>query len=497
PNIRAYNENDGIFIFNGGTSIPELLYSIDINKGVTIANPPYTKGGQYTYDNKTGTLYALIFEKSQSVYYLSKINPYTGETLNISNNYIPNIGICQGFYTFDEINHRFIILSNKEIYTIDASSGVLISNPSLELLTNELIVCASLCFDNSKNKLYGLLWDPMVTKKYFLVSIDPSTGAISKIGTGSSIFEQGGSSAIDKANQQFLYLYSSVNQNGYVIATFDIKTGNVLYNKIIKHFNSTDNFFSLIYDNKREKLLSIHWLSKIDNNIYLGNDTTICPNDNLILETGNPNLNYLWNTGATSNSIIVSKAGEYSVTLSYGSCNKTGSINISNYPASVLDLGKDTTICGGCSIILNAGNIFNYYKWQDGSDNPTYTVNKSGTYWVEAIDENDCKYTDKINIKNECDGKDIFIPNAFIPNNKSINNVFKVVGTSCITSFNIKIFNRWGILVFETNDINFEWDGKFKNTELPQGIYAFIITYCNNNINNTKQKKIGNITLLR
>jgi gliding motility-associated-like protein len=50
----------------------------------------------------------------------------------------------------------------------------------------------------------------------------------------------------------------------------------------------------------------------------------------------------------------------------------------------VLDLGKDTSVCAGENIVLNAGNGFTAYTWQDHSHNSTYTVSRSGTYTVEA-----------------------------------------------------------------------------------------------------------------
>jgi gliding motility-associated-like protein len=69
-----------------------------------------------------------------------------------------------------------------------------------------------------------------------------------------------------------------------------------------------------------------------------------------------------------------------------------------------------------------------------------------------------------------------YIPNAFVPNNDGLNDVFKPV-VSNTSSYNIKIFNRWGKLIFETIDTNEGWDGKYKGTPSEVGFYVYRISY--------------------
>jgi len=66
----------------------------------------------------------------------------------------------------------------------------------------------------------------------------------------------------------------------------------------------------------------------------------------------------------------------------------------------------------------------------------------------------------------------IFIPNAFTPNRDEVNDEFVMVG-KYITSFYIQIFDRWGELLFESNDITKSWDGKYKGEICPAGLYYF------------------------
>ena len=71
----------------------------------------------------------------------------------------------------------------------------------------------------------------------------------------------------------------------------------------------------------------------------------------------------------------------------------------------------------------------------------------------------------------------VSIPNAFSPNNDRTNDVFKVLGTETVTDFNLKIFNRWGQIVFETSDKSKAWDGRVKGMDAPVGTFVYILRY--------------------
>jgi gliding motility-associated-like protein len=65
----------------------------------------------------------------------------------------------------------------------------------------------------------------------------------------------------------------------------------------------------------------------------------------------------------------------------------------------------------------------------------------------------------------------IFIPTAFSPNGDYVNDVFKVVGMH-MTEMELEVYNRWGELVFRTNNINEGWDGTFNGGDAPEGSYV-------------------------
>ena len=72
----------------------------------------------------------------------------------------------------------------------------------------------------------------------------------------------------------------------------------------------------------------------------------------------------------------------------------------------------------------------------------------------------------------------VFIPNSFTPDNDSNNEGFipSIYDINNVISFNMKIFNRWGDIIYETNEKEEYWDGRFNNTYVQAGVYAYTIT---------------------
>lgn len=89
---------------------------------------------------------------------------------------------------------------------------------------------------------------------------------------------------------------------------------------------------------------------------------------------------------------------------------------------------------------------------------------------------------------------EIFAPNAFSPNSDGINDGFYLKGVF-IGEFSLKIFDRWGHKIFETNDIVEAWDGTWKGQNVPEGVYVYIATGIG--YNGRAHKLKGSITLIR
>ncbi|HRF81969.1 MAG TPA: hypothetical protein PL070_17980, partial [Flavobacteriales bacterium] len=129
----------------------------------------------------------------------------------------------------------------------------------------------------------------------------------------------------------------------------------------------------------------------------LGVDRTICPGTTNLLDATVVGATYAWNTGASTPTINVGP-GNYSVTVTANGCSRTDAITIDTWPAPMVDLGADITLCPGTPITLDATLSSATYTWQDGSTNPTFTTNTAGTYSVTRTDGNGCISTDAINV---------------------------------------------------------------------------------------------------
>lgn len=142
------------------------------------------------------------------------------------------------------------------------------------------------------------------------------------------------------------------------------------------------------------------------------------------------------------------------------------------------------------------------YNWDFGDGNtsaqthPNNTYPSPGQYEITLIatDENGCTDTisKMINVLLE---NFLYVPNAFTPGTGDINNFFEA-STVNIAELNILIFNRWGQLIFESDDVNFQWNGRYNGRPVRPGVYPWVITYTP--IDSDEEKQIeGFVTVLR
>ncbi len=207
---------------------------------------------------------------------------------------------------------------------------------------------------------------------------------------------------------------------------------------------------------------------------------------------------YKWSTGSTGSSIIVpSKDSSYTVTVTDSSGNvawKSAMVRILPKPTNFLQ--DEITLCNNTSIAIRSNQTFNSYRWQDGSVTQSIFIKNPGTYSLTVTDSLGCKGEDYIIVKNECPPI-IYVPGAFTPGELTINNIFYAHGSN-ITKYQIDIFNRWGTLVFHSDNLEIGWDGKYNSNYCPIGVYMYIIHY-EGQVDGAIQKLIkkGAITLLR
>lgn len=129
-------------------------------------------------------------------------------------------------------------------------------------------------------------------------------------------------------------------------------------------------------------------------------DTTLCANDSLRLdaELNLVGATYRWQDGSTASNIRVSAAGQYKVTVELSGCTASDSTQVRIVSPSSINLGRDTSICAGQSLLLDASKSGGRtYLWSNGSTGSSLSVNTAGLYWVE-VNDGQCTARDSINL---------------------------------------------------------------------------------------------------
>ncbi len=212
--------------------------------------------------------------------------------------------------------------------------------------------------------------------------------------------------------------------------------------------------------------------------VNLGNDTSFCAYEPYLLNATVLNADsYRWQDGSSDSTFLVNFSGRYHVEVEIDGCTSKDSVTITfNNP--IVDLGRDTFICDEYLSLRGTRYDGASYLWQDGSTDRRLIAQDTGTYWV-VVDVNGCATADTIHIgKCERFRDPCFeIPNVFSNNGDGLNDYFKPVNFCPLDSYQLKIFNRWGQIIFETNDPETSWDGFYKGKRIQHGVYAYLIEY--------------------
>lgn len=225
-------------------------------------------------------------------------------------------------------------------------------------------------------------------------------------------------------------------------------------------------------------------------------DVTGCAGDTVVLDAGIfPGAQYHWSTGANTPQISATVSGYYAVTVSNGDCSGTAAslVTLSNPP--VLSLPTELTVCTGDQAQILAGDGSYQYTWSNGNQGALLTTSLDGTYYVTAT--NACGQTSDsvlISILENCDNGEIFIPNSFAPNSNGLNDIFTAQGEN-ISSFSMQIYDRWGELLFTSNDVQQGWDGNYQGKPCKHDAYVYRITYVLNN--DAEKVRLGKVMLIR
>jgi len=167
---------------------------------------------------------------------------------------------------------------------------------------------------------------------------------------------------------------------------------------------------------------------------------------------------------------------------------------------AVLNLGDSVTLYPGQSYQLNPQTNCSSFSWFPPAglsdahiSNPVASPALSTIYIVQGETSWGCSTVDSISIYVNSESL-IVLPNAFTPGNGP-NSEFKIIKSGNATLNYFRIFDRWGVKVFETTDINVGWDGTYNGTPQPFGVYVYEVSAVTSI--GVDFQKHGNVTLIR
>lgn len=195
------------------------------------------------------------------------------------------------------------------------------------------------------------------------------------------------------------------------------------------------------------------------------------------------------------------QAGAFNVQLkgTYPACPEASAgVNVDIVAIPKVNLGNDTAFCPGSTTLtlrnLNSVPV-DKYTWSTGDSVASIQVSNAGQYSLRAQNWK-CESADSITVSKGCY---LDIPNAFTPGTGGDYGSYflpRDLLSRSVTTFQMKIFDRWGQLIFESDKVSGKgWDGKFKGQDMPMGVYVYMIqvSFANGTIENYN----GNVTLLR
>ena len=197
-------------------------------------------------------------------------------------------------------------------------------------------------------------------------------------------------------------------------------------------------------------------------------------------------LDTIFRNNLTNNnySYVTNQEGNYQIisVIDNNNCisNISGlaSVVLNQIPEALINI-EEFTLYIGDTLYLELLNSYSTYEWYNQNDelisnNSILNVFEQGEYYVFVIDQNGCSDYSNSTVVNVVPRSEIFVPNSFTPNSDKHNELFIIHGQN-IKSFSLKIFDRWGDLLFESNDINKYWDGFYLGKKVEQNKYMYQI----------------------
>ncbi len=213
--------------------------------------------------------------------------------------------------------------------------------------------------------------------------------------------------------------------------------------------------------------------------VDLGLDTSLCLGESYLIDPQlDSDLEFSWSDGNTGATNTVTNSATYELIVS-DACGELGSdevdVDFKDIPIEI-DLGERTAFCTGDVVNLDATNVNAAdYLWSDGSTDPILVVSTTGTYSVVVSNECSSDMDEIIVNESACVDCNVYLPNIISLSSQTGNSNFEVVSNCPFISYSIEIFDRWGGLMYTSNDQSQLWGGITNGQPVISGSYAYIV----------------------
>jgi gliding motility-associated-like protein len=210
-------------------------------------------------------------------------------------------------------------------------------------------------------------------------------------------------------------------------------------------------------------------------------------------------ISYSWPGGIIADTLTVTNSGDYIVTAHLVSCDTTDTVNVFFSPFPLINAGEDFySDCEENTLLLGRSNGDETYWEIDGievgtGDTTAIPTPKKTSDLVMISFLNGCESRDTVNLKVDCIY--VFAPTAITPDGDGLNDVFRVYANG-LSTYVLRIFNRFGQVVWETTDPEAVWTGGAPNFFVPNGIYSWQIEALDYNQQELLSKKHNHGTIL-
>lgn len=279
-----------------------------------------------------------------------------------------------------------------------------------------------------------------------------------------------GNDTIKCSNEELIL--SVQNSSGLMVEWQDGSTANTL------EVTSEGPYVVTLDDNGCVGKDSIY-VTVVDAPVFdLGDDINECEGEEIVINAPTGFSDFTWDDGSSEVQRTVVTTGTYVLTVTENGCSEEDSVRVNFQTLPVVELGMDTVVCDDEPyILMPVFQSSGVLTWGDGSRGNSFVVDRPGEV-MATITEGNCSSADGIRIDfKECINFEIYVPNAFSPNEDGFNDVLEINFSDglVIQSFELAVFDKWGNKVFGSRDVNDYWDGRYNSRLLETGVYVYYI----------------------